>query len=240
VRSLAIASFITAISTPVFAQITVQQPVIGTFGGNFSVIVPDRGATLLGSVGSAGESRSSYGLPFLRGSSIGRFTNHQSMWAHARIIDLNEMDRMVLEAADSGSYSGLTHQGAGLRQGIAYTELPSYRSPAIRENNRYSRSAIATIADALRSRTPNYRPSRSSQSVSTASRRPTATTNRVASTPKRSRALDPVRNYQLGLDAERAGKSGLAKLHFLTAAQNGSALARQKLEQSSQQTVAAQ
>jgi hypothetical protein len=226
-----------AICTPAFAQVTVQQPVIGTFGGNFSVMVPDRGATLLGSVGSAGESRSSYGLPFLRGSSIGRFTNHRSMWAHSRIIDLNEMDRMVLEAADSGSYSGLTHQGAGLRQGIAYTELPSYRSPAIRENNRNSRSAIATIADALRNRTPDYRPSRSSQ---TASRRPAAPANRVASTPQRSRALDPVRNYQLGLDAERAGKSGLARLHFLTAAQNGSALARKKLEQSSSQTVAAQ
>jgi hypothetical protein len=236
-RSLVIATFIAAICTPAFAQITVQQPVIGTFGGNFSVIVPDRGATLLGSVGSAGESRSSYGLPFLRGSSIGRFTNHQSMWAHSRIIDLNEMDRMVLEAADSGSYSGLSHQGAGLRREIAYTELPSYRSPAIRENNRYSRSAIATIADALRSRTPDSRPSRYSQ---TASRRPARTTNRVASTPQRSRALDPVRNYQLGLDAERAGKSGLARLHFLTAAQNGSVLARRKLEQSSPQTVAAQ
>jgi hypothetical protein len=236
-RSLLITSFIAAICTPAFAQITVQQPVIGTFGGNFSVLVPDGGATLLGSVGSAGESRSSYGLPFLRGSSIGRFTNHRSMWAHSRIIDLNEMDRMVLEAADSGSYSGLTHQGAGHRQGIAYTELPSYRSPAIRENNRYSRSAIATIADALRNRTPARGPSRYSQ---TASRRPARATNRVASTPQRSRALDPVRNYQLGLDAERAGKSGLARLHFLTAAQNGSALARQKLEQSSPQTVAAQ
>ncbi len=236
-RSLLIASFVAAISTSASAQITVQQPVIGTFGGNFSVLVPDGGATLLGSVGSAGESRSSYGLPFLRGSSIGRFTNHRSMWAHSRIIDLNEMDRMVLEAADNGSYSGLTHQGAGLRQGIAYTELPSYRSPAIRENNLSSRSTIATIADALRSRSPNYRSSPNSQ---TAARRPVATRSRVASTPKRSRALDPVRNYQLGIDAERAGKPALARLHFLTAAQNGSVLARQKLAQSSAQTVAAQ
>lgn len=238
-RSLIITLFLAAASTPAFAQITVQQPVIGTFGGNFSVLVPDGGATLLGSVSRAGESRSSYGLPFLRGSSVGRFTDHRSMWAHTRIIDLQEMDRMVLEAADSGARTGLSYQGASQRQGIAYTELPSYRSPAIRENDRHSRSAISTIADALRSRTPARHSTRQTQTYAHSTRSRTPSRSRPEPAPSFSRALDPVRNYQLGLDAERSGKPGLARLHYMTAAQNGSAPGRLRLDRLAQQPVAA-
>ena len=54
-----------------FGQLSVQQPVIQSTGGNFAVSVPDRGGILLGSISRAGVSRKSYGFPFLRGSSVG-------------------------------------------------------------------------------------------------------------------------------------------------------------------------
>jgi hypothetical protein len=65
-----------------FGQLTVQQPVIQSIGGNFAVSVPDRGGILLGSISRAGESRKSYGLPFTRGSSVGRFSQRSSLSSH--------------------------------------------------------------------------------------------------------------------------------------------------------------
>lgn len=227
-RPVFAAFILTAAATTASAQITVQQPVIGTIGGNFSVMVPDRGATLLGGVSSAGDSRSSVGLPFLRGSSRGSFRNNRSMWAHTRIVDLREMDRMILDAAENGSRPDFARYSASPRIDIAFTELPSSRTPAIRENNRSSRTAISAIAAALNSRSP----------ATVASSRPpasrtTASTRTTSSAPV-SKALDPNRNYKLGLEAERSGRTGLAKLHYRTAAQHGSALARHRLEQISQ------
>ncbi|MFT4558735.1 MAG: hypothetical protein ACI92S_004121, partial [Planctomycetaceae bacterium] len=72
-------------SSESFGQLTVQQPVIQSTGGNFAVSVPDRGGILLGSISRAGESRKSYGLPFTRGSSVGRFSQHSSLSSHVWI-----------------------------------------------------------------------------------------------------------------------------------------------------------
>ena len=231
-RSIFAAFIVTVAANSASAQITVQQPVIGTIGGNFSVIVPDRGATLLGGVSRAGDSRSSVGLPFLRGSSRGQFRSNRSMWAHSRIIDLREMDQMILEAADNGTRPDFADKNATPRIGIAFTELPSQRMPAIRENNRSSRSAISAIDAALNSRpstqTPIFASSSALRSSSGTSSSPTAA-------KPVSRAFNPARNYQLGLEAERSGRVGLAKLFYRTAVQHGSVLARHRLEQLSQQ-----
>lgn len=237
-RTVFAALIATAVTTPACAQLTVQQPVIGTFGGNFSVMVPDRGSALLGGVSSAGDSRSSYGLPFLRGSSRGQFRNNRSMWAHSRIIDLQEMDRMVLQAAETGARPGFARHDSGARVSIAFTDLPSYRGPAIRENNRSSRSAITSIANAIgrHASQPQFVDSQSARA-----HRTTASTRQDApapAVPPVSRALDPNRNYRLGLEAERSGRTSLAKLHYRTAAQHGSAMARLRLERMSQQPVA--
>lgn len=80
--------------------ITVQQPVVQQFGVRTVVSVPDRGAALLGSVGSAAESRRWNGpLPF--GSSIGRQIAHSSLSVHVTIHDFAAMDAALLSAADA-------------------------------------------------------------------------------------------------------------------------------------------
>jgi hypothetical protein len=80
--------------------ITVQQPVVQQFGVRTVVSVPDRGAALRGSVGSAAEARRWNGpLPF--GSSIGRQIAHSSLSVHVTIHDFAAMDAALLSAADA-------------------------------------------------------------------------------------------------------------------------------------------
>ncbi|MBM83522.1 MAG: hypothetical protein CMJ78_23430 [Planctomycetaceae bacterium] len=90
-------------------QVAVQLPVQGRFSVNTSVSVPDRGTAHLGSIGRAGESRSSFG-PFYRGSSIGLFRDHSGVSTSVFIQDLREMDRMILEGNTPASQK-LTGRG---------------------------------------------------------------------------------------------------------------------------------
>lgn len=216
------------------AQLTVQQPVVQSIGGNFAVSVPDRGGIHLGSISRAGSSRSSYGFPFTRGSSVGRFAEHTSMSAHVWIHDLREMDRMILDMADSASRSG---QGVGSaapgRSGLAWSEFNPQRG--------------VVVADGLSSRRPTSlsvrRQSYGASSISGRSRYtysgrdPSATVSPLQNS-RRSKALDPLHAYRLGVEAEESGKLRLAKLHYEVAAQYGSDLARQKLAQITAQPVA--
>lgn len=77
------------------AQVTVQQPVVQTFGVDTVVSIPDRGAILLGSVSGAGDARNSYGFG-PGGSSIGNYRNHSSSWATAYIHDFEAMEAELL------------------------------------------------------------------------------------------------------------------------------------------------
>jgi hypothetical protein len=77
--------------------VTVQQPAVQVFGVNTTVVVPDQGSALLGSVSSAGDTRSTNGFsPF--GSSIGSFRNHSSQTATVYIHDFEAMDEALLNA----------------------------------------------------------------------------------------------------------------------------------------------
>jgi hypothetical protein len=77
--------------------VSVQQPVVQVFGVNTTVVVPDRGSSLLGSVSSAGDTRSTNGFsPF--GASIGSFRNHSSQTATVYIHDFEAMDEALLNA----------------------------------------------------------------------------------------------------------------------------------------------
>lgn len=220
-----------------FGQLTVQQPVIQSIGGQFAVSVPDRGGIHLGSISRAGESRNSYGVPFTRGSSAGRFMSHSSMSAHVWIHDLREMDRMILDMAESdpsgqrGSTSsaarraGLAWSDFQLRRGVSGADWrPASRRPSL-SGSSVSR-ATSTIGR-FRTSADNFGRVRSDR-----------TSQLSTSTARRSRALDPVRSYRLGVEAEESGKLTLAKLHYEVAAQYGSKEGARRLRELASQTVA--
>jgi hypothetical protein len=99
---VAVGLFAAGVTTASAQSITVQQPVVQTFSVDTVVTVPDRGSTLLGSMSSAGDSRSQYGFnPF--GSSIGGYRNHSSAHATVYIHDFAAMDEALL---NSGSVDG--------------------------------------------------------------------------------------------------------------------------------------
>lgn len=81
------------------AQQVVQQPTIGTLSINSSVLVPDQGSAMLGGIGSAGSGYSQRG-----GLVTNRAFGNRSAWGgasvSATIIDLQEMDRAILQLAD--------------------------------------------------------------------------------------------------------------------------------------------
>uniref|UniRef100_A0A7C2NWB3 Uncharacterized protein n=1 Tax=Schlesneria paludicola TaxID=360056 RepID=A0A7C2NWB3_9PLAN len=76
-------------------QVTVQQPVVSTFTGSTTVMVPDRGWTHLGSVNSARSGRVTTG-PFRSGSSMGLERTGASMSVGVYIHDLQAMDEALL------------------------------------------------------------------------------------------------------------------------------------------------
>ena len=220
-----------------FGQLTVQQPVIQSIGGQFAVSVPDRGGIHLGSISRAGESRNSYGFPFTRGSSVGRFTTHSSMSAHVWIHDLREMDRMILDMAESAPTSSRSSTSSEARRaGLAWTSFQPRRGVSVadgwstsRRTFQSGRTATGMTSVAGRSRTSPVAYGRVNS---------TRTSKSTASTTRRNRALDPARNFRLGVEAEESGKLTLAKLHYEVAAQYGSKEGARRLQELASKPIA--
>jgi len=88
-----------AIAGTTSAQQVVQQPTIGSLSINSSVLVPDQGSAFLGGTSSAGAGQSQRG-----GLVTNRAFGNRSAWGgasvSATIIDLQEMDRAILQLAD--------------------------------------------------------------------------------------------------------------------------------------------
>jgi hypothetical protein len=84
----------------VFAQQTVQQPVVGVTSVNTTVSVPDRGTMFLGGVSSAESGRTQYG-PLRTGPSTGLTRQSSSMSVSVYIHDLQAMDEAILNSAPS-------------------------------------------------------------------------------------------------------------------------------------------
>ena len=111
-----------------FAQAqTIQQPVIGQFGVQTSVMVPDRGGVYLGGVKRAGESSfNSIFSPF--GSAVGRFAESTGLSSHVFISDLQEMDALILEAADRPD--GIDYLRR-IHSGVAFDPNVNFRGGAV-------------------------------------------------------------------------------------------------------------
>jgi hypothetical protein len=88
------------LASPLGAQITVQQPVVQSFGASTTVSVPDRGRAHIASVNSGAWSRSITG-PLPSGYATGRELQGRSMSASVFIHDLREMDDALLATARS-------------------------------------------------------------------------------------------------------------------------------------------
>jgi len=101
--------------------VTVQQPAFQQFSTGTTVMVPDRGTALLGSVSRGADSRNRYGF-FQPGSSRGSFRQHSSVSTKVWIHDLRAMDEMILNSAPSRAN---IRGPAGLTGSVrhAYSEL---------------------------------------------------------------------------------------------------------------------
>jgi hypothetical protein len=84
------------------AQVTVQQPVVQSFGASTTISVPDRGRAHIAGVNSGAWSRSITG-PIPSGYSVGREIQGRSISASVFIHDLREMDEAVLASARSST-----------------------------------------------------------------------------------------------------------------------------------------
>jgi len=196
---------------------TIQQPIFEQIGVQTSVMVPDRGGVYLGGVKRLREG-SGGSTPFGLGSSIGREVSNTGISAHVYISDLHEMDDLILNSPDHG-------YGFGVRfvdPGPYYSRFSAFSSPAMRAPcfvqsiGRISRMPFRDAYSPLvLSSRGLFRGGRSSSSS-------------TAPKPKKT-SLGASRSLRLGQVAEKDGKDGLAILHYRTAAQFGSFVARERL-----------
>ena len=96
---LAFATFVIWLVSPAMTQdvpSVIQLPSFGTFSYSGSVLVPDSGGAYLGGVNRSamGVNRRGFG-PF-QNRAFGGVASSNSLTAHAKVIDLAEMDRQIL------------------------------------------------------------------------------------------------------------------------------------------------
>jgi len=124
-----------AIAVPAAAQqVTVQQPVIRTFGVGTTVSVPDRGSALLGGVSSSAAGRSTFG-PLRSGSAMGLETQGSSVSVGVYIHDLRAMDEALLAAAAKSASDNpwerkLVERRSGSTTGTVVRQEPQPKSRA--------------------------------------------------------------------------------------------------------------
>jgi len=84
------------------AQQVVQQPTIGTFSVNTSVLVPDQGSAMLGGIRSSAAGQTQRGGLYTN-KAMGSRSSAGSASISATIIDLQEMDRAILQLGNGSS-----------------------------------------------------------------------------------------------------------------------------------------
>jgi hypothetical protein len=199
---------------------TIQQPIFEQIGVQTSVMVPDRGGIYLGGVKRLREG-SGRSTPFGLGSSIGREVSNTGMSAHVYISDLHEMDDLILNSPDHGYSFGVRFVDPSPH----YSRFSSFSSPAMRAPcyvQSIGRISSVPFRDAYPPPVLTSRGLSGSRAGSNSTAPPP---------PKKAKkpSLDASRSLRLGQEAEKDGKDGLATLHYRTAAQFGSIVARERL-----------
>jgi hypothetical protein len=131
-------------------QMTVQQPVVNTFGGATTVSVPDRGSTFLGGVNSARSGRITTG-PIRSGTAMGLERTGTSMSAHVYIHDLQAMDEAILAQGRSSADDDIAPYAArltarrqiGTEPAIAKSATPVDRTAQAARSEQLARDAEA-------------------------------------------------------------------------------------------------
>ncbi len=224
---------------PASAQLSIQVPVVESFGGQFSGVVPDRGSIFLGGISRAGRSYSRGGCGCFNQPGVGMFVESAGLSASAWIHDLNEMDRMVLDAAES------PEAAAQLRaSGLVDDSSPvsRFRTPAYRDEVVSRRERLASLIGTERMSEESRRLIARSRSLRESSSSDAGVAARVSSAS----AVDDAPRvvivnrsaatqwYRLGKAAEDSGNRGAAKVHYRQAARYGSALALNRLKELSE------
>ncbi len=91
--ALAVTTGLVLFGSQSFGQV-VQLPTVQVFSYSGSVAVPDQGTSYLGGNASSASFQRPYGRP--RSTSLSRLNTAGNSSVHARVIDLDELDRQVL------------------------------------------------------------------------------------------------------------------------------------------------
>jgi hypothetical protein len=215
-----------------------QVPVYQTFGGRFSTVVPDRGTVFLGGISRAGRSYSRGGCGCLSRPGVGMYVESAGLSASAWIHDLREMDRMVLDAADSPEAAARLRESGLVDDSSTASRFrqPAFRDEVVSRRER-SMTPAGTVLMSHESRRliARSRSLRESSSLG-ASARSSSESNIDDELPRvvivnRSAAT---KWYRLGKAAEDSGNPGAAKVHYRQAARYGSTLALNRLKELSE------
>lgn len=214
------------------AQLSVQVPYVRSIGGRFSTVVPDRGSVSLGGISRSGRSYSRGGCGCFGGPGAGTFLESSNLSVSAWIHDLREMDRMVLDAADSPAAEARLRASGLIADSAAAVQVrkPAFRDEVFsrRERQAYL-SGSSVLSDESRRLVRRWPSARDASSARSATISDDELPRIVV--VNRSAALQW---YRLGKAAEDSGKRDVAKLHYRQAARYGSALARNRLKELSE------
>ncbi len=222
------------------AQLSIQVPVVETFGGQFSGVVPDRGSVFLGGISRAGRSYSRGGCGCFSRPGVGMFVESAGLSASAWIHDLREMDRLVLDAAESPEAAARLRDSGLVDDASASSRfrMPAYRDEVFSRRDRLAAvDGTQRMSEESRRLIARSRSLRESSSpVTGAGSRANAASDFDAELPRvvivnRSAAAQW---YRLGKAAEDSGNRDAAKLHYRQAARYGSALALHRLKELSE------
>jgi hypothetical protein len=240
---LSVATFVTS-TRAASAQLSIQVPFVESFGGQFSGVVPDRGSVFLGGISRAGRSYSRGDCGCFNRAGGGMFVESTGLSASAWIHDLREMDRMVLDAADSPEAAARLRDSGLIDESAAASRFrtPAYRDDVFSRRERLASpggtEAMSDVSRRLIARSRSLREANSSVGA-TAPATGARSASALVSDDELPRIVIVNRTaatqwYRLGKAAEDSGNRGIAKLHYRQAARYGSALALSRLKELSE------
>lgn len=131
--------------------VTVQLPTFHYFGVGTTVLVPDRGAVMMGGAGSSRAARSSFGGPLLPGSgrALGAQTSAGGVGISAWIHDFEALDQAVLDEAAARRRVVSESETAGLVMPKTLSASHSQSIAEIREQQAAAAAAVEQEASDL-------------------------------------------------------------------------------------------
>jgi hypothetical protein len=229
VAGLLMPAFMTGLPAPAQTPTTVQLPTYSYFGADTSVLAPDRGGVLLGSLNRAAAGRSEFGAPLLpwKQRAIGRATGASGTSVHVYVHDFEALEAELLgrrpsdEASPDGRPSAARAAGTGrvpAAPAVAAEALPSRATPA-----------AATGASARASSPPKEPPLPSVAEIRAQRER-----------RRRVRAEEAQAFYQRGLLAEESGSRGAARVYYQMAASCAEGELKSQIEAAAARLAASQ